>query len=63
MVDVYQAQIESGRKTYENPELKLRLSFFRDPCHMKSPEKASFLGTTHAVNQNNNNKENSSEDL
>ena len=47
----------------ENQELKLRLSFFWDPCHMKSPEKASSLGMTHAVNQNNNNNENSSEDL
>ena len=51
------------RLVRENQELKLRLSFFWDPCHMKSPEKASSLGMTHAVNQNNNSNENSSEDL
>ena len=59
MVDVCQAQIESGRKIWASKrESRTKTQTFLLPGSLmhEGPEKSSFLGrTTHTVNQNNNN--------
>lgn len=65
MVAVCQAQIESGRKTWASKResrTKTQAFLFPPSSTYEGPEKASFLGTTPVVNQNDNNtKDNSKE--